>query len=491
MGFPWLTTLGAVPLIGSVMATLPRDSRVARRVALASALVAVVVLALAATRFRVGGPGFQLAERHSWIPQLGISYSLGLDGIGLTLVVLTVVLTPAVIAAGQAGRGYFALVLLLEAITIGVFAATDVFLFYVLFEVMLIPMYFLIGRYGGPRRAAAAMKFLLYSLFGGLLMLAAVIALGVRAGTSDLPALVEAVRQGTLRLDPVTGRVLFAGFFLAFAIKAPLWPLHSWLPGAVAESTPGGAVLLVAVLDKAGTFGMLRYCLPLFPEASRFFTPLVVVLSVIGIVYGALVAVGQAEITRLIAYTSLSHFGFITLGVFAMTTQSQAGAAFYMLSHGLSAAALFLLAGFLIKRHGSSRIADYGGVQRVAPVLAGTFLFAGLATLALPGLSGFVAEFLVLVGAFTTHPAAAVIAAGGVVLAAVYVLWLYQRTMTGHARPWTAEVRDLGAGERWAVAPLLALILVLGLYPKPVLDVIEPVVATTAQQGGISGGERP
>jgi NADH-quinone oxidoreductase subunit M len=492
MTFPWLTTLGAVPLVGSLaVVALPRGARrLARRVALSFALAAVVLLAVAARGFRSAGPGFQLAERHSWIPQFGISYSLGIDGVGLTLVALTVVLTPIVIAAaGEYGRGYFALVLALETMTIGVFAATDVFLFYVLFEVMLVPMYFLIGRYGGPGRAAAATKFLLYSLSGGLLMLVAVIGLYVLsirqlpAGTFDFPTLVAGVRQGTLRPDPVTERLLFGGFFVAFAVKAPLWPLHSWLPDAGAESTPGGAVLLVGVLDKAGTFGMLRYCLPLFPDAARFFTPLVVVLSVIGILHGALVAIGQKDIMRLIAYTSLSHFGFITLGVFAMTPQSQAGATFYMVSHGLSTAALFLIAGFLIGRRGSSQIADYGGVQKLAPVLAGTFLFAGLATLALPGLSGFVAEFLVLVGTFTAHPAAAVIAAGGVVLAAVYVLWLYQRTMAGPVRLGNEGVRDLVAAERWVIAPLLALILVLGLYPKPVLDVIGPAVAGTVHQG--------
>ncbi|EHR50222.1 proton-translocating NADH-quinone oxidoreductase, chain M [Saccharomonospora marina XMU15] len=495
MAFPWLTTVGALPLIGSgVLALLPRGAdRLARRVAFTFALAAMVVLAVATTGFRVGESGLQLAEHHDWIPHFGISYGLGVDGVGLTLVALTTVLTPIVIAASaNAGSGFLALALALETTAIGAFAATDVFLFYVLFEAMLVPMYFLIGRYGGRSRSAAAMKFLLYSLAGGLLMLVAVIGLYVVSaqqlpqGTFDFPTLAAAVRDGTLRLDPVTERLLFAGFFVAFAIKAPLWPLHSWLPSAVAESTPGTAVLLVGILDKVGTFGMLRYCLSLFPDASEFFTPLVVVLSVIGIGYGALVAIGQNRIMRLIAYTSLSHFGFITIGVFAMTPQSQAGAAFYMVSHGLSVAALFLIAGFLISRRGSDLIADYGGVQQLAPVLAGTFLFAGLATLALPGLSGFVAEFLVLVGTFTAYPAAAVIAAGGVVLAAVYVLWLYQRTMTGDLRPGNEGVTDLATAERWVIAPLLALILGLGLYPQPVLDVIEPVGEGTVQQTGVA-----
>jgi NADH-quinone oxidoreductase subunit M len=320
-------------------------------------------------------------------------------------------------------------------------------------------------------------KFLLYSLFGGLLMLASLIGLYVVSvqqlgtGTFDFTALAG------LTIDPNTQKWLFVGFFVAFAIKAPLVPFHTWLPDAAAESTPGTAVLLVGVLDKVGTFGMLRYCLELFPEASSWATPLVIALAVIGIIYGALLAIGQQDIKRLIAYTSVSHFGFIALGIFVMTSRGQSGSTLYMVNHGFSTAALFLIGGFLISRRGSRLIDDFGGVQKVAPILAGTFLVAGLSSLALPGLSSFVSEFLVLQGTFERYPWIGVIATLGIVLAALYILLMYQRTMTGEAPEIVKEkVFDLRGREVLAIAPLLVVIIALGFYPKPVLDVINPAV---------------
>ena len=375
-------------------------------------------------------------------------------------------------------RGYVALILVLEAAMVGVFAATDVFLFYVFFEAMLVPVYFLIGRYGGPRRNYAAVKFLLYSLFGGLLMLASLIGLYVVSGDMTGHGTFDFTSLAALAIAPDTQKWLFVGFFVAFAVKAPLVPFHTWLPDAAAESTPGTAVLLVGVLDKVGTFGMLRYCLELFPDASRWATPLVIVLAVVGIIYGALLAIGQTDIKRLIAYTSVSHFGFIALGVFVMTTQGQSGSALYMVNHGFSTAALFLIAGFLISRRGSRLVADFGGVQKVAPVLAGTFLVAGLSSLALPGLSSFVSEFLVLVGTFERYTWVGVIATLGIVLAALYILLMYQRTMTGPTPDVVTEkVHDLRGREVLAIAPLLVVIVVLGFYPQPVLDVVNPAVA--------------
>jgi NADH-quinone oxidoreductase subunit M len=283
-----------------------------------------------------------------------------------------------------------------------------------------------------------------------------------------------------------TERLLFIGFFVAFAIKAPLWPVHTWLPDAAAEAPPSGAVLLVGVMDKVGTFGMMRFCLPLFPDASKWAAPVVITLAVIGVLYGALLAIGQTDLKRLIAYTSISHFGFIVLGIFAMTTQGQSGSTLYMVNHGFSTAALFLIAGFLISRRGSRLISDFGGVQRVAPMLAGTFLLAGLSSLALPGLSTFVSEFLVLVGTFTRYEAAAVIATLGIILASVYILLMYQRTMTGEPTEHTATWADLNAREVWVVAPLIAVIIALGFYPKPLLDVINPAVARTMHQVGVT-----
>jgi NADH-quinone oxidoreductase subunit M len=398
---------------------------------------------------------------------------------------------PAEPARRRSVKTFFALLLVLETMMIGVFAATDVFLFYVFFEAMLIPMYFLIGSYGGPRRSYAAVKFLLYSLVGGLLMLAAVIGLYVVSasqgeGTFAFEQLTE------LEISTPVQIALFSGFFIAFAIKAPLFPFHTWLPDAGAEAPVGGAVLLVGILDKVGTFGFLRYCLPLFPEASRILGPYVIVLCVIGILYGALLAMGQKDLKRLVSYTSVAHFGFIGLGVFAFTSQAQTGAVLYMVNHGLSTGALFLVIGFLIVRGRSRMTADYSGVANVAPILAGTFLIAGLSSLALPGLSTFISEFLVLIGTYTRYPVAAVLSALGIILAALYILLAYQRTMQGPLRLPShlgERMRDLNLREVLAVAPLLALMIFLGFYPKPLTDVITPAVDATMQDAGVSDPE--
>ena len=379
-------------------------------------------------------------------------------------------------------KSYFALLLVLETMMIGVFAATDVFLFYVFFEAMLIPMYFLIGSFGVGQRQYAAVKFLLYSLFGGLLMLVAVIALYVYSAHGGHPGTFLFTQLTHVTFTPTTQKWLFLGFFVAFAIKAPLWPFHTWLPDAATAAQPGTAVLLVGVMDKVGTFGMIRYCLQLFPAASRYFTPLIIVLSVIGILYGAIVAIGQRDLKRLIAYTSISHFGFIVLGIFVLTSQGQSGATLYMVNHAFATGALFLIAGFMITRRRSQRIADYGGVQKVAPLLAGLFLVSGLASLSLPGLSTFVSEFLVLVGTFTRYKVAASFATAGIILAAIYILWMYQRTMTGPVQPDVADMPDLRPRELWAVGPLIALLIVFGVYPKPLLDLINPAVHDTLSQ---------
>jgi NADH-quinone oxidoreductase subunit M len=486
--FPWLPVLLVAPLVGAAaVMLLPKTSdKLAKQVGLAVSLVVLgLTIAMALNFDAATGDRFQFAVSTPWISQFGVNFALGVDGIALVLVALSTTLVPVVLLAGWHDaddsrgtvRGYVALILTLEAAMIGVFAATDVFLFYVFFEAMLVPVYFLIGRYGGPRRNYAAVKFFLYSLFGGLLMLASLIGLYVVSGDILGTGSFDFTTLASMTIDPGTQKWLFAGFFIAFAIKAPLVPFHTWLPDAAAEATPGTAVLLVGVLDKVGTFGMLRYCLELFPDASRWATPLVIVLAVVGIIYGALLAIGQTDIKRLIAYTSVSHFGFIALGIFVMTTQGQSGSALYMVNHGFSTAALFIIGGFLISRRGSKLIADFGGVQKVAPILAGTFLVAGMSSLALPGLSSFVSEFLVLVGTFERYTWVGVIATLGIVLAALYILLMYQRTMTGPTPDIVAEkVHDLTGREIFAVVPLLVVILVLGFYPKPVLDVINPAV---------------
>jgi NADH-quinone oxidoreductase subunit M len=365
---------------------------------------------------------------------------------------------------------------------IGVFAATDLFLFYVFFEAMLIPVYFLIGGYGTGNRSAAAIKFLLYSLFGGLLMLASIIGIYVISG-NQIGATFDLTQLATLEIDNQTENFLFLGFFIAFAIKAPLWPFHTWLPDAAKAATPGTSVLLLGVLDKVGTYGMIRFCLALFPDASKTFTPLIITLAVISIIYGAFMAIGQKDIKGLIAFTSISHFGFITMGIFAMTSQGMSGANLYMVNHGFSTAALFLVAGWMMARRKSSTISDFGGLQRVTPVMAWSFFIAGMSGLALPGLSSFVSEFLVLVGTYTRYPVAAVIGTLGIVLAALYILIPIQKTLHGPTIEGNENLKDLNLREKIAIAPVIAVIVVMGFYPKPVLDLINPTsekIVTTA-----------
>ncbi|HEX6877642.1 MAG TPA: NADH-quinone oxidoreductase subunit M [Nocardioidaceae bacterium] len=494
--FPWLTVLLAVPLVGAaVVAFLPkgRKGELPKQVAFGVSLLTLVIAAVIAVGYDVGG-GFQYTEDVTWISAFGAHYALGVDGIGLTLVLLTAVLTPFVILAswhdGDAGRwsmnSFFAWMLALEGLAIGVFAATDVFLFYVLFEATLIPIYFLIGGFGGMRRSYAAVKFLLYSLVGGLLMLASVIGLYVVSSESRFGPTYLLSELTQIPIDQSLGRWLFLGFFIAFAIKAPMFPVHTWLPDATAAGTPGTSVLLVSVLDKIGTFGMIRFCLGLFPEASQWATPVVLVLAVVSVLYGALLAIGQNSIPRLIAYTSVSHFGFIVLGIFVLNSQGQVGSTLYMFNHGLSTAALFLVTGFLIRRRGSQLISDFGGVEKVAPVLAGIFLVAGLSSLSLPGLSPFVSEFLVLVGTFTYNWWFAVFATLGIILAALYILLMYQRTMTGAPVTAVVGMKDLRAREIGALAPLVLLIVVLGFYPKPLTSIIQPAVQDTLHHVGVS-----
>jgi len=501
VSFPWLTVLMAVPLVGSaVVALLPKrtgDTTLPKQVALGVSLVALALAAAVALMFDPGGERFQLSEEHEWIAAFGAHYALGVDGIGLTLVLLTAVLTPVVILAswndGDLGRwsvnSFFAWMLALEGLAIGVFAATDVFLFYVLFEATLIPIYFLIGGFGGAHRSYAAVKFLLYSLLGGLLMLASVVGLYVVSADSATGPTYMLTELSAIPMDETVGRWLFLGFFIAFAIKAPMFPVHTWLPDAAAAGTPGTSVLLVSILDKIGTFGMIRFCLGLFPEASQWATPVVLVLAVVSVLYGALLAIGQNNIPRLIAYTSVSHFGFIVLGIFVMNSYGQSGSTLYMFNHGVSTAALFLVTGFLIKRRGSQLISDFGGVEKVAPILAGIFLLVGLSSLSLPGLSPFVSEFLVLVGTFVYSYWLAIFATLGIVLAAVYILLMYQRTMTGLPRPEIAGMKDLNLREISALAPLLVLIVVLGFYPTPLTAIINPAVEDTLQQVGVSDPE--
>ena len=494
-GFPFLSILTLAPLVGAVVvAVIPKaQSELAKIVALCWSVAVLVLSVVMWIVFKAGGPRFQFRESYTWIPSWDARFTFAADGIALVMIMLIAVLAPLVILASwhdveenrRSVPTYFALLLAFEFSMIGVFAAADVFLFYVLFEVMLIPMYFIIGSFGGPRRQYAAVKFFLYSLVGGLFMLAAVIGLWVVGGhTFDFQKLLSSAGG----LDTNTARWLFLGFFIAFAIKAPFFPFHTWLPDAGGAAPAGAAALLVGVMDQVGTFGILRYCLPLFPEASRWFAPAALTLAVIGIIYAALLAVGQNDLKRLVSYTSIAHFGFIGIGIFAFTTQGGTGSVLYMVNHGLATGLLFLVVGMLVARRGSALVSDFGGAGRLVPVLAGVLLFAGLASLALPGTAPFISEFLVLIGTFTVHPVYAVIGTSGIILAAAYVLWMIQRTTQGTLNPALAEMptmqRDMSLREKVVVGPLILLLVVLGFYPKPVTDVINPAIQATLQNVG-------
>jgi len=475
-----LNTMMLLPILGSLLiAVIPTEQTLRiKQAALATTLLVAVTGVLTWFNFDSSNTAFQFVQSAEWIPSFGINYAVGVDGLSLVLILMSVLLTPVVVLAGwnesEGGRWsakvFYILILVLETMMIGVFAATDVFLFYVIFEAMLIPVYFLIGGYGG-----------------GLLMLASIIGLYVISGnngghTFDITKLSEMHNY----MSPMTQNLLFLGFFIAFAIKAPLWPLHTWLPDAAGSATPGTSVLLLGVLDKVGTFGMIRFCLTLFPDASKTFTPLIITLAVISILYGAFLAIGAKDVKRLIAYTSISHFGFITMGIFAMTTQGHSGATLYMFNHGFSTAALFIVAGWMASRRGSSTISDFGGLQRVTPIMAWSFFIAGMSSLALPGLSSFVSEFLVLVGTFTRYPVAAILATFGIVLAALYILIPVQKALHGPVTPGNESLPDLNLREKFAIAPVLAVIVALGFYPAPLLNVINPASAHVLEMQGFT-----
>jgi NADH-quinone oxidoreductase subunit M len=490
-----LTIIGLLPLIISILiiAIPNKNIGLIKKVTFAGTTIIAIISISLAIGFDKSDTSLQYVQSNVWIPTFNINYSVGIDGISLVLILLSTILVPIVVLAtwheSDSGRWsakvFYVLILVLETMMIGVFAATDLFLFYVFFEAMLIPIYFLIGGYGSGNKSAAAVKFLLYSLFGGLLMLASIIGVYVISG-NQIGATFDLAQLATLEIDNQTENFLFLGFFIAFAIKAPLWPFHTWLPDTAKAATPGTSVLLLGVLDKVGTYGMIRFCIQLFPDASKTFTPLIITLAVISIIYGAFMAIGQKDFKGLIAFTSISHFGFITMGIFAMTSQSMSGANLYMVNHGFSTAALFLIAGWMMMRRGSSTISDFGGLQRVTPVMAWTFFIAGMSSLALPGLSSFVSEFLVLVGTYTRYPVAAIIGTLGIILAALYILIPVQKILHGPTTPGNENLTDLNLREKIAIAPVILVIVLMGFYPKPVLDLINPISEQVVTNAGFS-----
>src|SRR6266536_3405791 len=438
-------------------------------------------------RFDPASAGYQFVEQHAWMPSLGISYHVGIDGISLLLVLLTTFLMPLTLlsawhAIESRWKEFAITMLLLETGMLGVFVALDLFLFYVFWEAMLVPMYLIIGIWGGSNRVYAAIKFILYTLTGSLLMLVAILALYFRYGaatgtyTFDLPVLAQFVLPRGRAQD-----LLFLAFALAFAIKVPMFPFHTWLPDAHVEAPTAGSVILAGVLLKMGTYGFLRFCLPLFPDASLTFGPLVFALAVIGIVYGAWVSTVQPDLKKLVAYSSVSHLGFVMLGIFTLNVQGLMGGIIQMINHGLSTGALFLMVGMIYDRRHTRLITEFGGLWKVIPAFSALFLVVTLSSLGLPGLNGFVGEFLILLGAFQVNPWLAAVAATGMIFAAVYLLWMYQRVIFGDVTQEANEsLRDLAPRE-WAVlVPVVLLIVWIGVYPvtftRPTEATIEALI---------------
>ena len=480
-----LTLLVLTPLLGAaVMSLVPaRRRELFLPLGMALSVAPLGVAGAVFFAFEKGQASFQMVEQVMWLEQWGISWHLGVDGISLGLVVLTAVLFPLSLAASDSiterRKAFVVAMLFLETGLLGTFLALDLVLFFVFFEVILVPMYLIIGIWGGKRRVYAAVKFFIYTAVGSALLLAAIIALAVMHAAQNPQGLLSFDYLALLNLDiSSTAQMwLFGAFALAFAIKVPLFPFHTWLPDAHVEAPTAGSVLLAGVLLKLGTYGLLRFNLTLFPEASVSLVPVLATLAVVGIIYGAVVAIVQPDLKKLVAYSSVSHLGFVVLGIFALTSAGLQGAVIQNVNHGLTTGALFLLVGMLYDRRHTKEIKDFGGLATPAPIMAGFFLFMAFASIGLPGLNGFVGEFLVLVGSFPSLPALAVVAAFGVVLAAIYMLWAYQRVFTGPlTKPANRKVMDLSGKETAILAPLAALVLLLGLYPGILLDRTAPSV---------------
>jgi NADH-quinone oxidoreductase subunit M len=485
-GFPLLTALIVTPLVGALIAILmpsrrPEYSRIVGYIATAATGGFAVDLLV---QYKTSAHGYQFVESHQWISAFGVRYLLGVDGISLFMVALTALLIPIGLLASadiERPKAFTVWMLLLESALVAVFLSLDLVLFFVAFEFVLVPMYFLIAEWGHGNKAYAALKFFLYTMAGSAFLFVGLLSVALlyhHAGhplTFDVRTL-TAWTSAKGNLSSGVARVLFLAFCVAFAVKVPLFPLHTWLPDAHTEAPTAGSVILAGVLLKMGTYGFLRFAIPMFPQAAVDLAPVLLVAGVIGITYGAIVAAMQSDLKRLVAYSSIAHLGFVVIGVFSLTTQGIQGGLFTMISHGLTTGALFLLIGMLSDRRHTRLIADFGGLWKAVPILGGLFVVATFASIGLPGFSGFVGEFLALLGTFITHRWYAVVATTGVIFAAVYLLWAVQRAFTGEPKGDNVGLRDISVRELATVVPLLGLSLFLGFYPKPVLDRVKPAV---------------
>ncbi len=472
--WPILSVVTFLPIVGAIFITFLHDdeagTRNARWIALWTTLITFVVSLILVWRFDAGSADFQFLEKRPWLGG-AINYSMGVDGISLPFVILTTALMPIAILASWTSiqtrvHSYMIAFLVLETLMVGTFCALDLVLFYLFFEGGLIPMFLIIGVWGGPRRVYASFKFFLYTLLGSVLMLLAIMAMYWQAGTTDIPTLLHHAFPRTLQTWA------WFAFLASFAVKMPMWPVHTWLPDAHVEAPTAGSVILAAILLKLGGYGLLRFSLPMFPQASVDFAPLIYALSVVAIIYTALVALVQEDMKKLIAYSSVAHMGFVTMGLFAMTAQGVAGGIFQMISHGIVSAALFLCVGVVYDRMHTREIAAYGGLVYRMPIYAFAFMVFTLANVGLPGTSGFIGEFLTLLGTFRVNNWVATLATIGTILSACYALWLYRKVVFGKLeKPSLFNIMDIGWREMAILAPLVILTIVLGIYPKPVLDV--------------------
>ncbi len=488
-GVPILSLIIFAPLVGAlILAFVPgHDLRAVKAVALGTALVTFAFSVIAVLGFHIGDPGFQYQETVSWIPFFGIQYHVGMDGISLLLVLLTTTLTWISILASFGPvktrvKEYMIAFLALEVGMLGVFLALDLFLFYIFWEIVLVPMYLIIGIWGGPNRIYATMKFVLYTLVGSLLMLVAILATAYtyQAATGTWNGAFDLLTLKGFGFDTTFQLLCFIAFFLAFAIKVPMWPFHTWLPDAHVEAPTAGSVILAGVLLKLGGYGFIRFALPLYPQAAHDLAGIIIVLSLIAIIYGAIVAIVQPDLKKLVAYSSVSHMGFVTLGIFVFTQQGLEGAVMQMITHGIITGALFLCVGVIYERTHDRTIANMGGLASRTPVYAAIFGFFMFASLGLPGLAGFVGEFLVLVGTFLVSPVAAAVATFAMVFAGVYLLWMFQRVVFGQPSEFLLKLghhlTDIDRTEVLTLAPLFVLTIVIGIYPAIVLDFIQAPV---------------